>query len=135
LLAEELERERRETVALAGLPALSFEALASLPQEDRRTQEERKRQLERLKIRVEEAGGGGDDVKKEYEEASGREAFLAHELEDLARSAEGLRGLINDLDTELAKTFSTGLAKVNASFTEFFSLMFGGGSAKLVLEE
>ncbi|HEY0010748.1 MAG TPA: AAA family ATPase [Candidatus Paceibacterota bacterium] len=135
LLHEECERERRETVALAGTAALSFETLTELPAEERRTQEERKRQLERLKIRVEEAGGGGEDVKKEYEDSVARDEFLARELEDLAKSAEGLRGLIGDLETELAKTFSEGLAKVNTSFSEYFGLMFGGGSAKLVLEE
>ncbi|MEA2701911.1 MAG: chromosome segregation protein [Candidatus Parcubacteria bacterium] len=135
IFAEELERERRETAALAGAAALSYEPLAALPEEERRAQEERRRQLERLKIRVEEAGGGGEDVKKEYQETSERDAFLARELEDLSKSAKGLEELINDLDTELAKTFSEGLAKVNASFSEFFGLMFGGGNAKLVLEE
>lgn len=134
LLEEEFARERAEALALAGAAGLSYEPLTALPDEDRRTQEERKRSLERLKIRVEEAGGGGDDVKKEYEDAVAREEFLARELEDLAHSAEGLRSLIHDLDTELAKTFSEGLAKVNASFGEFFALMFGGGGATLVLE-
>ncbi len=135
LLSEELERERVEALALAGTPALAYTPLQTLPEEDRRTQEERKRMIERLKIRVEEAGGGGDDVKKEYDDAVAREEFLAHELEDLTRSSEGLRTLIADLDRELTKTFTEGLAKVNASFTEFFALMFGGGSAKLVLDE
>jgi chromosome segregation protein len=135
LMTEDLERERRETVALAGVAALSYEPLMELPQEDRRAQEDRKRGLERLKIRVEEAGGGGEDVKKEYEDASARDEFLAHELEDLSKSARGLQELITDLETELAKTFSTGLAQVNTSFSEYFGLMFGGGSAKLVLEE
>lgn len=135
MLAEELERDRAETLALAGNRALSYEQLKELPQEDRRVQEERHRMLERLKIRVEEAGGGGEDVKKEYEEAVGREEFLARELEDLAKSSAGLRDLITDLDQELTRTFTEGLARVNASFAEFFSLMFGGGGAKLVLEE
>lgn len=135
LLHEDLERERRETVALAGVSALSYEPLTKLPDEERRIQEERRRQLERLKIRVEEAGGGGEDVKKEYDEVTARDEFLARELEDLAKSAAGLQELIQDLETELASTFSTGLAKVNASFTEYFGLMFGGGSAKLILEE
>lgn len=134
-LTEEFERERKEVLALAGSSALSYEKLTELPQEDRRVQEDRKRTIERLKIRVEEAGGGTEDVKKEYEEATEREAFLARELEDLAKSAEGLRQLIADLDTELHKTFSEGLKKVNESFAEFFALMFGGGGAKLVLEE
>ncbi|MDB5237626.1 MAG: Smc, chromosome segregation ATPase, chromosome segregation protein [Parcubacteria group bacterium] len=134
-LSEEFERERHEVLALAGSAALSYEKLTALPAEDRRAQEERKRGMERLKIRVEEAGGGTEDVKKEYEEAITREEFLARELDDLAKSAEGLRALITDLDTELHKTFSEGLVKVNASFSEFFSLMFNGGGAKLVLEE
>jgi len=135
LMAETLERERAEALALAGTRALSYEPLTELPQEERGVQEERKRTLERLKIRVEEAGGGSDDVKKEYEEAVAREAFLARELEDLAKSSAGLRDLIDELDEELTRTFTEGLASVNASFGEFFSLMFGGGGAKLVLEE
>lgn len=134
-LSEEFERERAEVLALAGSSAFSYQKLTELPQEDRRTQEDRKRSIERLKIRVEEAGGGTEDVKKEYDDAIAREEFLARELDDLAKSAEGLRALITDLDTELHKTFSEGLTKVNASFGEFFSLMFGGGGAKLVLEE
>lgn len=134
-LTEELARGKAEALALAGASAVSYEPLAALPDEDRRAQEDRKRSVERLKIRVEEAGGGTEDVKKEYEEAMAREEFLARELDDLAKSAEGLRALIKDLDTELHKTFSEGLVKVNSSFSEFFALMFGGGGAKLVLEE
>ncbi|MBP7741085.1 MAG: AAA family ATPase [Candidatus Pacebacteria bacterium] len=134
-LREEYERDRREILAVAGAQALSFENLAETPVEERRVQEDRKRQLERLKIRVEEAGGSGEDVRSEYKEATEREAFLAHEIDDLARSAAGLRELISDLDTELTKSFADGLAKVNESFGEFFGLMFGGGGARLVLEE
>lgn len=134
-LSEELNRDRAEVLALAGSAAFSYEPLTELPQEERRVQEDRKRQLERLKIRLEEAGGTSDDIRKEYEDATSREEFLARELEDLAKSAEGLRALITDLDTELQKTFAEGLTKVNTSFGEFFSLMFGGGSARLVLEE
>lgn len=135
LLAEELTREKAEVVPLAGRSALSYSPLATLPEEERRVQEDRKRQLERLKIRVEEAGGSGEDVRSEYEETKKRDEFLEKEVADLLHSAQGLRSLIDELDAELQKTFSEGLAKVNASFGEFFSLMFGGGSAKLVLEE
>lgn len=134
-LAEEMEQGRREVVALAGVNALSYDALPAPPDEERRVQEDRKRQMERLKIRVEEAGGGSEDVRTEYREATEREAFLARELEDLAKSAEGLRTLIADLDAELQRSFADGLQKVNASFGEFFSLMFGGGGARLVLED
>lgn len=132
---EEFTRERAEVLALAGSAAFSYEPLIELPSEERRVQEERKKNLERLKIRVEEAGGTGEEVRKEYEDAKAREEFLARELEDLAKSAEGLEELIDSLDDELSKTFAEGLKSVNTSFTEFFALMFGGGSAKLILEE
>jgi len=135
MLAEELDRDRAEVLALAGAAALSYAPLNELPQEERRVQEERKRSMERLKIRVEEAGGTGEEVRTEFKDANDREQFLARELEDLARSAVGLRELIRDLELELDKSFGEGLKQVNESFGEFFALMFGGGSARLVLEE
>ena len=127
--------ERNEALALVGIPALTYEKLTELPQEDRRAQEDRRRAIVRLKIRVEEAGGAGEDVRTEYKDAVEREAYLARELEDLSKSAEGLHELISDLSEELTKSFNEGLQKVNASFGEFFALMFGGGTAKLILEE
>lgn len=135
LLAEALERNKGEVLVLAGSAALSYTPLERLPDEQRKIQESRLHTLERLKIRLEEAGGTGEEIRQEHKEVSEREAFLATELEDLAKSAAGLGALIHDLDTELAKHFSEGLAKVNASFGEYFALMFGGGSGRLVLEE
>ncbi len=135
LLEEVLARDKDEVRALAGSEALAYTSLSAMPVEERRVQEERKRTLERTKIRLEEAGGTGEEIRHEHKEISEREAFLAKELDDLAKSASGLSALIDDLNTELAKHFSDGLTKVNASFGEYFALMFGGGSARLVLEE
>lgn len=135
MFAETLDRNKAEAGMLAGMAAVSYEPLAESPVEDRRAQEDRRRALERTQIRLEEAGGTGEDIRQEYKETKEREAFLATELEDLAKSSAGLGALIHELDTELAKHFSDGLAKVNASFGEYFALMFGGGSARLSLEE
>ncbi|HUQ30178.1 MAG TPA: AAA family ATPase [Candidatus Paceibacterota bacterium] len=135
LMSEELERVKGEVLALAGVAAVSYASLLSVPQEERKVQEDRRRALERLAIRLEEAGGTGEDIRTEFKEVSEREAFLAKELDDLAKSAAGLRSLIEELDTELAKNFAEGLAKVNTSFGEYFGVMFGGGGARLTLEE
>ncbi len=134
LLFETFEQEKKELFVLVGASAVSYSTIA-IPQEDRKAQEVRKHALERAKIRLEEAGGTGEDIRQEYKDVSEREVFLARELEDLTKSADALRKLINELDTELAKHFSDGLAKVNASFNEYFARMFGGGSARLTLEE
>ena len=134
-MAETLERDKGEALALAGAAAVSYTPLGELPREERKAQEDRRHALERMKIRLEEAGGTGEEIRQEHKEVSEREQFLARELDDLAKSAAGLKALIDDLDTELAKHFSDGLAKVNASFGEYFALMFGGGGARLTLEE
>lgn len=130
-----LESEKVEVVALVGVAAHSYAPLSGTGGESREAQAERRQKIERLKIRLEEAGGSGEDIRQEHKEVSEREAFLARELEDLAKSAESLAALIDDLNTELARHFADGLAKVNSSFNEFFGLMFGGGSARLVMEE
>jgi chromosome segregation ATPase len=135
MLADALDRAKAEAGALAGMAAVSYQPLSAMPPEDRHAQDERKRTLERIQIRLEEAGGTGEDIRQEHKEVKEREAFLATELEDLSKSAAGLHALIDDLDTELAKHFTEGLALVNASFGEYFSLMFDGGGARLALEE
>ncbi len=135
LLSENLERDKGEVLSIAGAAAVSYSALSAVPDEERKTQEDRRHSLERMKIRLEEAGGTGEEIRQEHKEVAEREAFLATELDDLAKSAAGLGALIHDLDTELSKHFSEGLARVNASFSEYFALMFDGGSARLALEE
>ena len=90
------------------------------------------RLIERLKIRLEESGGiGGTDVIKEYETTVERDAFLAKELIDIRESMTSLETLIADLKARLATSFETGVEKINAVFSEFFTSMFGGGSAFL----
>ncbi len=134
-LSEALERAKVDATTLAGIVVVSYEMITQPPEKSRSEQEERKHSLERIQIRLEEAGGTGEDIRQEYKEEQKREAFLTTELDDLTKSAKSLNALINDLDTELAKYFSEGLDSVNAFFGKYFSLMFGGGGAHLALEE
>lgn len=100
--------------------------------EERDVQRERRRMIERVRIRLEEVGGGtGSEVKKECDAVFARDAFLARELEDLHVSAKALRELMADLDRRLEEEFKTGVAKINTQFQEYFSMMFGGGAASL----
>ncbi len=97
-------------------------------------QDERRHQLERLRARFEEASvAGGEELLKEYREASERDEFLARELTDLERSANALKDLIRDLETRLANEFETGLHNINKEFAKLFAKMFDGGEAELVL--
>ncbi len=103
-----------------------------IAQEPREKQFERRRVLEKLKIRLEELGvGSTDGLMKEYKDAQERDEFLAKELEDLTSSVGNLQSLIVDMDAQLQEQFMAGIEKISTEFNRFFTLMFGGGSATL----
>ena len=143
---EEFKRELQEAGILVGVQALRYKdfwpvkedgsalSFEEIVNEDRQMQEERRRVMEKIKIRLEDAGiAGSDEVIKEYKETSERDEFLARELEDLIKSSESLKNLIKELEEKLMTEFKTGVAKINLQFNEFFSTMFGGGSASLTI--
>ena len=132
LVREDFKRELTELGMMLGTHVLQFQNLPFDFSEARSVQEERRRKIEKTKIRLEDAGGvGGTDVMKEYTDATERDSFLEKELDDLGKSALSLTELIADLDTRLSTEFRTGVEKINYQFKEYFALMFGGGEAKL----
>lgn len=90
-----------------------------------------KRSIDRLKIRLDEHSGIGNDVVGEYESTVERDAFLAREVADIEGSIRNLETLIIDLKKILDEKFTTGVTVINERFGEFFKTMFGGGSAFL----
>ncbi len=132
---ENFKREIEEAGVLLGQRAVGLERtpIENIA-EERNIQEERRREIERIKIRIEEAGGaGGEEVMKEFNETVERDQFLEKELSDLSQSAASLQKLIEELRERLDTEFRDGVNKINKSFREFFSLMFGGGEAELRL--
>ena len=127
--------EIKEGEALVGAEIMNYKQFdAELA--DRANQEEERRKIERLKIKLEDAGAGnGADTMKEFEEVSARDAFLTKEMEDLTNSIESLQKLMTDLKNQIDLEFQEGVRKINKEFQEFFSLMFGGGTANLDLVE
>ena len=128
------EENMKEAVVLVGHSILSFDKTKeNLPFTDDE-QENLRRQIERLKIKLEDVGtAGGGDVIREYEEVTERDSFLVKELGDLESSLSNLQTLIEELKQTLEIEFKTGLNKINERFEEFFRLMFGGGGAFLSL--
>ena len=122
----------REALALVGEEVKRYREEASEEVKKERSQEERRRMIERLKIRLEDAGvGNGSDIMKEYTETLERDQFLVKELADLGESMRSLQELINELKEKLDVLFKEGVEKINVQFQEFFRLMFGGGGAFL----
>ncbi len=92
----------------------------------------KKSTIERLKVRLEDMGGGGaGDIMREYEETVARDGYLANQLQDLEVTIQDLETIITDLQGSLAAEFSKGITQINHVFEKFFITMFGGGSARL----
>lgn len=143
ILRDELDREIKEGVMLVGREVFEFTKQDFVKEgvtldknlalsEDRKTQEERIRAIQKIKMKIEDAGaGGGDDVMKEFKEVSERDGFLEKELADLNNSSASLVQMIKELDEKLSTEFETGVLKINSQFESFFNLMFGGGRASI----
>jgi len=127
------KQELTEAGVLVGLDAVRYKDVQiEIVAEERINQEERRKNIEKIKIRLEDAGiGSSDEVLKEYREASERDAFLEKELVDLGTSSESLQALIKELNDKLTTEFKIGVEKINTQFQDFFSKMFGGGTAHL----
>ncbi len=136
---EALKHELGEAGIMAGREALDYknQVAASVDATNAATrtdQEGRRKQIEKLKIRLEDAGaGGGAEVMKEYRETEERDAFLARELNDLEKAKQELETLIVELNTRIDVEFKSGIIKINAEFQKYFELMFGGGRAELTV--
>lgn len=130
---EAFENETKEGVALIGQEILSYKNW-EIDNQENHPQEELKKKIERLKIKLEDAGlGGSAEIMKEFREVSERDGFLAKEMDDLTKSIESLQKLISDLKEKIDIEFKEGIKKINVEFQEFFTLMFGGGHGSLAI--
>ncbi len=134
ILKNAYEIELTEAGVLVGREIVSFTQIVVTDEIIRQEQEGLRRKIERIKIKIENAGtGNGDEVIKEFKETEERDLFLEKELLDLKNSIDGLNILIKELKDTLDKEFKEGVVKINNQFQHFFALMFGGGKASLSL--
>jgi chromosome segregation protein len=126
---ERFDQEIKEAGFLFG-PAF-LHSLHSSQSQDGLDMYDLKRSIDRLKIRLEEHSGIGNDVVSEYENTKERDAFLTKEMVDIETSIKNLESLIVDLKKVLDERFTKGVETINERFGDFFKTMFGGGSAFL----
>ena len=132
---QEYENEMMEATALIGVEAIRFTDVEA-HDFDKQKQYDRKHQVEKFKIRLEELGGAGDEsVVKEYNDVNERDEFLLKEMEDLTKSMQDLEQLITEVVAQINTLFDDGVKKINLQFSTFFKQMFGGGEARLVITE
>lgn len=91
--------------------------------------------IARLSIKLEEynLGSSTREVMDEYTETVARDNHIAAEITDVEQTITELESALATLREQLTKDFTSGVKLINTEFQNFFSLMFGGGNAKLSL--
>ncbi|HBP01148.1 MAG: Chromosome partition protein Smc [Candidatus Moranbacteria bacterium GW2011_GWE1_49_15] len=94
--------------------------------------EKLEREISRLKIQMEQIGGIDPMIVEEYQETNTRFDFLTGELADLEKAMDSLREVIKEMDQKISQEFAQAFEQINAEFTKYFRIIFGGGNAHLV---
>ncbi|RRG17987.1 chromosome segregation protein SMC [Weissella viridescens] len=94
-----------------------------------------KDQLKLLKRGLDDIGDVNMNAIAEYAEVKERYAFLSQQKQDLLDAHDDLSETMSEMDEEVKTRFKTTFDAVNAHFEQIFVKMFGGGQAKLYLEQ
>ncbi|PIR69470.1 MAG: hypothetical protein COU47_02735 [Candidatus Niyogibacteria bacterium CG10_big_fil_rev_8_21_14_0_10_46_36] len=129
LRSEEFAREKQEAAHYIPVDTLP-KAKEALGEQDR---EKMRRDIARLKFKLEDAGGVDGMVLKELEEVGERDSFFEKELGDLEKASADLKKLSGELSGKLEEEFEKGISKINSEFQKHFETIFGGGKAELRL--
>lgn len=70
---------------------------------------------------------------EEYDSLTQRHSFLISQREDLTTSIEDLKKAIRKIDDTSKSRFKETFDLINEKFEKFFPILFGGGTAKLVM--
>ena len=90
--------------------------------------------INRQRSQLRRMGAINPDAHSEYLAVKERYEFLIQQIADLRKADQDLREIIAELDGLMKKEFRKTFDAVAAEFKENFARLFGGGSARLVLE-
>ena len=94
-----------------------------------------KRRLDQLRGQIRALGAVNPNAIAEYEEALSRYTFLTTQADDLQQAAKSLRTVIAELDELMRRRFDETFQAVAAEFKRYFTTLFAGGTARLVLTD
>lgn len=87
------------------------------------------------KNKLRSLGSVNPNAIEEYQEVKERYDYMNTQITDLNKSKEDLLKIIEDLETEMKKSFVDAFNAVNENFNEVFKELFGGGHAELSLTD
>ncbi|MGN0160525.1 MAG: chromosome segregation protein SMC [Lachnospiraceae bacterium] len=96
---------------------------------------ELKRNVSSLKSRIKALGDVNVNAIEEYKEVYERYSFLKTQYDDLIKSAEDLKKVIEELDIGMRNQFQQKFDEIKTEFDKVFRELFGGGKGTIELVE
>ena len=91
--------------------------------------------VDELKRKLDELGVVNPAAAEEYRELEQRHSLLVGQLEDLRSAKTDLMKVIHKINQESRERFLATFEKVHEAFKRTYKVLFGGGEAKLILQE
>lgn len=92
-----------------------------------------KKDIERLKKTLDSIGSVDMEALNEYETIRERYQFLIKQVNDLTETTKTLERGVAELDVIMEERFTKSMKKINEKFQEYFSSLFNGGAARIVI--
>ena len=94
-----------------------------------------KKQISGLKDEIRKLGDVNVNAIEDYREVSERYGFMKTQHDDLVTAEQTLKGIIDELDTQMRDQFTKKFGEINRQFDKVFKELFGGGTGTLELME
>ena len=91
--------------------------------------------LKRLRAQLRRIGPINPEAQSEYQEVKQRYEFLTNQVSDLQKAESDVRQVIHELDELMKQEFCKTFEEVAAEFSDIFTRLFGGGTARLILSD
>ncbi|MCF7860468.1 AAA family ATPase, partial [Patescibacteria group bacterium] len=90
-----------------------------------------RKRINELKNQLEMIGGIDPETEKEFTETNERYQFLVKQTDDLSAAIQSLDRVISELDVNIKERFEKEFKIISEKFSEYFKILFNGGSAKM----
>ena len=114
---------------------LTYNRALPMVTESEMTPPQMKKRVGELRKSIHDLGSINIDAIEDYQEVSQRYETMSVQRDDLVEAEEKLRGIIRELDDQMRTIFAEKFQDINQSFNQVFRELFGGGDARLELQE
>ena len=97
--------------------------------------ENAREEVSSLRHEIEALGNVNMNAPEEYSEVNERYEFMKKQMDDLIASRDKILNAIDEMDDVMKRQFKDMFDKINAELNDTFRALFGGGKAKLILED